>query len=305
MRLWFATHSDVPIYRQLATQVVLAILCGDLKPGDRLPSTRKLARRFALHPNTISAGYRYLEREGWAERRHGSGVYVWDRTVRPETPEEVLDHHIAVFFRLVRELKLPAATVRARVEQWLAAPPADHFLVIDPDPELRRILMTEIMACNSLPARGAAVEEITDGRALVRALPVCRPSQAPLVRAALPMGIELITLPIRSAHAWLAPLLPAPDDQLIAVVSHWPEFLDIARTMLAAVGLSSDALLFRDAGKPRWRTGLDQAGVILCDAYTASLPGLPQRPHRIVFALLADAAHSELARYAPVNAAGL
>ena len=74
MRLWFTPSSEVPIYRQLVTQVVLAILSGDLKPGERLPSTRELARRFALHPNTISAGYRQLERDGWAERRHGSGV---------------------------------------------------------------------------------------------------------------------------------------------------------------------------------------------------------------------------------------
>src|SRR5271163_758349 len=76
MRLWFAPSSEVPIYRQLVTQVVLAILSGDLRPGDRLPSTRELARRFGLHPNTISAGYRQLEKEGWTEGRHGSGVYV-------------------------------------------------------------------------------------------------------------------------------------------------------------------------------------------------------------------------------------
>jgi len=31
MRLWFSTNSDVPIYRQLATQVTLAILSGDLR----------------------------------------------------------------------------------------------------------------------------------------------------------------------------------------------------------------------------------------------------------------------------------
>ena len=61
MRLWFSSSSEVPIYRQLVTQVVLAILCEDLRPGDRLPSTRELARRFGLHPNTISAGYRQLE----------------------------------------------------------------------------------------------------------------------------------------------------------------------------------------------------------------------------------------------------
>ena len=54
MRLWFAHSSEVPIYRQVVTQVVLAILCADLRPGDRVPSTRELARRFAPHPNTVN-----------------------------------------------------------------------------------------------------------------------------------------------------------------------------------------------------------------------------------------------------------
>src|SRR5450755_755997 len=58
------------------------ILSDDLAPGQRLPSTRELARRFRLHPNTVSAGYRQLERERWVEFRHGSGVYVGER--KPE-----------------------------------------------------------------------------------------------------------------------------------------------------------------------------------------------------------------------------
>src|SRR5579875_2894701 len=82
MRLRFASNPDVPLYRQLVTQVQLAILSGELRPGDRLPSTRELARRFAIHPNTISAAYRRLEDQGWTELRHGSGVYVCN----PENP---------------------------------------------------------------------------------------------------------------------------------------------------------------------------------------------------------------------------
>src|SRR5215469_10599624 len=91
VRLWFSPESEVPIYRQLVTQVVLAILSGDLKPGERLPSTRELARRFRVHPNTISAGYRQLVREGWAEYRHGSGVFVMSNVEAPKTPEQILD----------------------------------------------------------------------------------------------------------------------------------------------------------------------------------------------------------------------
>jgi len=296
VRLWFAPGSDVPLYRQLVTQMVLAILSGDLKPGEKLPSTRELARRFAIHPNTISAGYRELEREGWTETRHGSGVYVRQQTKPEATPEQVLDVAIANFFRAARELDLPAEAVRARVAEWLAAPPPDHLLLIDPDAELRRILLAEIREATTFPVREAAVEESVAG-ALDGAIPLCRPSKEASVRAALPMGVELITLQISSATAWLTPYLPPPKGHLIAVVSQWSEFLSIAKTMLAAAGVPSDALIFCNASKPRWLRGVSQASAILCDAATAKLPGLPKGPQVIVFRLLAEATREMLARY--------
>jgi GntR family transcriptional regulator len=301
MRLWFAPSSEVPIYRQLVTQVVLAILSGDLRPGEKLPSTRELARRFRLHPNTISAGYRQLEREGWTEQKRGSGVYVRSKAAPPSTPAQMLDHHIAGFFRAARELKLPAAEVRARVAEWLAAPPPDHLLLIDPDPELRRILLTEIRAATSLPVAEATPEQCTDAKVLIGAIPLCRPSKTAMVRALLPAGIELITLQIRSANAWLSPWLPAPQGHLIGVASRWPEFLTTARTMLIAAGIPAEALIFRDVRQARWRHGLEQATAVLCDTHTAALATLPQKPHKIVFPLLADAARAELARFSELS----
>jgi GntR family transcriptional regulator len=297
VRLWFAHSSEVPIYRQLVTQVVLAILCGDLRPGDRLPSTRELARRFALHPNTVSAGYRQLEREGWTERRRGSGVYVRANADAPSTPEQILDQHIAGFFRAVRELGLPAEAVRARVAHWIAAPPPDHFVLIDPDVELRRILLAEIGKMTSFPVIGASIEDCALPETLAAAIPLCRPSKTKVVRAALPAGVELITLPIRSPNAWLNPWLPAPKASLIGIVSHWPEFLATARTMLTAAGLPAEVLVFRDARETRWQRGLEQATAILCDAFTATLPRLPAEPHLIVFPLLAETARAELDGY--------
>jgi GntR family transcriptional regulator len=297
MRLWFAHSSEVPIYRQLVTQVALAVLCGDLRPGDRLPSTRELARRFALHPNTVSAGYRQLEKEGWTERRRGSGIYIRAHADGPSTPEQRIDHHIAGFFRAARELGLPAEAVRERVAEWLAAPPPDHFVLIDPDAEIRRILLYEIRQATAWDVREASPEECGQPETLAAAIPLCRPSQGKLIRAALPKGVELVTLPIRSPNAWLSPWLPAPAGHLVGVVSHWPGFLDHARTMLIAAGLPPEALVFRDARNPRWRRGLEQATAILCDSYTAGLPTLPQKPHLIVFPLLADGAAGLLREY--------
>jgi GntR family transcriptional regulator len=288
----------VPIYRQLVTQVVLAILSGDLRPGDKLPSTRELARRFAIHPNTISAGYRQLERDGWTENRSGSGVYVLSNAEAPTTPQQILDQHIAGFFRAVRELNLPAAEIRARVAQWIAAPPPDHLLLIDPDAEMRRILLTEIGQITAFPAQGASLEELE--QRLVGAIPLCRPSKTKLVRAALPAGIELITLQIRSAKGWLEPWLPAwggsATGRMFGVASHWPEFLTTAQTMLVAAGLDPDALILRDARKRGWSRGLEQTAGIICDAYTAGVAGFPVGPRTMVFQLLADAARAELLR---------
>src|ERR1700683_3082335 len=116
MQLWFAHGTEVSLREQLVTQVILAILCDDLGPGQRLPSTRELARRFQLHPNTVSAGYRQLEQELWVEVRHGSGVYVRDSKPEvPLSPALALDQLIAQLFRSARKLGAPLPSVRARL----------------------------------------------------------------------------------------------------------------------------------------------------------------------------------------------
>jgi DNA-binding transcriptional regulator YhcF (GntR family) len=294
LRLWFSPASEVPIYRQLFTQIVLAILSGDLKPGDRLPSTRELARRFSIHPNTVSAGYRQLTEEGWAEYRHGSGVYVKSDAAPASTPEQILDQHIAAFFRAVRELKLPSEAIRQRVAEWIAAPPPDHFLLVEPDADAREILLTEIRQSTNWPATGISLEQASDPRVIAGAVPLCRPSKTKAVRALLPMGVELITLQIRSANKWLDPELPALKGQLIGVVSNWIDFREIAQTMLGAAGVDPELLVMRNPKRPRWQRGLEQTGAVICDALTATTRPMPKGPRIFVFSVLADAARVEL-----------
>jgi DNA-binding transcriptional regulator YhcF (GntR family) len=152
MHLWFARGSEISIREQLVTQIILGILGDDLAPGQRLPSTRELARRFHLHPNTISAGYRQLARERWVEQRRGSGVFV--RANKPETSvsaELALDQMIASLFRSARKEGVSLPSLRARLRQWLELQPPDHFLLIEPDEELRRIVAAEMQQAVSLP----------------------------------------------------------------------------------------------------------------------------------------------------------
>ena len=65
VKLWLMHSGEVSLPDQIATQLRMAVLSGDLRPSERLPSVRALARRFGLHHNTVSAAYRRLEQEGW------------------------------------------------------------------------------------------------------------------------------------------------------------------------------------------------------------------------------------------------
>jgi GntR family transcriptional regulator len=159
-------------------------------------------------------------------------------------------------------------------------------LLIDPDPELRQILVTELRAATQREVRDCSIEDC-NAKGSARAIVCCRPSQERAVRAAVRAGIELVVLPITSANQWLLPWMPAPKGLLVAVVSHWPEFLDKARTMLSAAGMPAEALMFCDAGKSQWKRGVANASGVLCDAYTASILKLPKGPQIVVFPLLA------------------
>ncbi|MGA9473508.1 MAG: GntR family transcriptional regulator [Terriglobales bacterium] len=294
MQLWFARGGEVTIREQLVTQVVLAILSDDLAPGQRLPSTRELARRFRLHPNTVSAGYRQLEKERWVEFRHGSGVYV--REQKPAlTPSSAiaLDQLVARLFRSARELGAPLATVRSRLRQWLEMQPPDHFLLIESDEDLRRILAEEIRQAVRFPVQSCDLQDCpktTDG-----CVPVLLPNRAAVVRQALPEGTDVITLRTRSVPSSLAGWLPAPSGTLIGIASGWPNFLKLARTMLNASGFDPDALVFRDARKTNWQRGLQQTAAVVCDTVTATL--LPSGCRAIPFPLLSEASIEELRRY--------
>lgn len=57
-------------------QLKEAILEGRLRPGERLPATRELARRLEVSRNTVLHAYAQLVAEGFATGRPGSGTFV-------------------------------------------------------------------------------------------------------------------------------------------------------------------------------------------------------------------------------------
>jgi GntR family transcriptional regulator/MocR family aminotransferase len=80
------------IYRQLLD----AVLDGRLRPGERLPPTRELARRLDVSRNTVGVAYELLAAEGVLVGRVGAGSFVSAEPLR----------------RTLRPLRAPAGAVR-------------------------------------------------------------------------------------------------------------------------------------------------------------------------------------------------
>jgi GntR family transcriptional regulator/MocR family aminotransferase len=69
-------HSSVPVYRQLYNQTRAAIASGQLRSGERLPSTRSLAAQLCTARGTVDAAYAMLAAEGWIVARGPAGTVV-------------------------------------------------------------------------------------------------------------------------------------------------------------------------------------------------------------------------------------
>ena len=68
--------SDRPIYEQIYTQIKGAILRGECKEGDPLPSIRALAKELRISVITTKRAFDDLERDGFIYSVQGKGSFV-------------------------------------------------------------------------------------------------------------------------------------------------------------------------------------------------------------------------------------
>ena len=296
MKLWLSKNSEVPIREQLVTQIVLGIVSNDLKAKQRLPSTRDLARRYEVHANTVSAAYRELARRGWVEFRKGSGVYVRLQDVEKLDGKLTLDHLIARFLRTTRAQGYSLAEIQAAFRRSLTLQHPDHFLLIEPDEELRQILAAEIEQVAGCKVAGGAPDDLANATMLAGAVPVVLYGHSKDVRVRLDPGCDLLVIHSASVVDSMRGQTRPSRESLVAIVSRWPQFLSSARTMLIAAGLDADALSFQDARECGWEKGLRSAAFVITDSLMA--PRIPSGCEVKVFRLTSASSLQELKQYA-------
>lgn len=112
----------VPIYDQVVRQIKFTVAQGAIKPGNRVPSVRELARELAINPNTVARAYQQLQADGVLETVRGLGMEVSAGAVEPCRKER-------------RQL------VRARLRQTLAEARRSGLK----DSELRELIESELL----------------------------------------------------------------------------------------------------------------------------------------------------------------
>lgn len=75
-------ESDVPIYEQLKTDIIVGIASGKLQTGERLPSVRNMASDIGINLHTVNKAYGQLKEEGYLLIHRQRGVIV-----NPDGPE--------------------------------------------------------------------------------------------------------------------------------------------------------------------------------------------------------------------------
>src|SRR5258708_1715148 len=73
----------LPPFLQIARSLAADIQRGRLRPGDRLPGSRRLAESLEVHRNTVLAALAELTAEGWIETAPGRGTFVSRAIVKP------------------------------------------------------------------------------------------------------------------------------------------------------------------------------------------------------------------------------
>ena len=256
----------VPPREQLAAQIELMILSGELAGGARLPSVRALAARLRLHANTISAAYRQLERAGQVTLRPGSGVFVRSGGgLTVETAEgldEMIRAALATAFRKGHSLP----EIKAAVERWLTAKPARRVVVADTSHAMAELLAFELRAALDVPIEAWSLEELAQepGR-LDGALAVTLPYHVERLRHLRPATpIQAVTLEPGSTHR--RAIEEAPRGALVLVVSHSPTVLPFASKLI--ISLRGDDLLIdtRRLQDRSWRRVLPAADLVFADA---------------------------------------
>lgn len=299
VKIWISKNSEVPVHEQLVAQITLGIASGDYAIGQRLPSTREIARRCGLHANTVSAAYQRLADEHLLEFRKGSGFYVAESASEQIETSRRLDNLVNKLLDDARDLGFGPDAIVQRIKDRQTVQTADRALLIEPDPGLRAILLHELASVYPR-ITGVGFDDFDPTRYRSNWLLTAMFDEKPRIDAVLRDGQQCLYLKGRSvASSMSGESRPGPGE-MVAVVSGWDGFLNFARIVLLAADLDPGRLVVRSTADEDWESAIRTSSILICDSLTAHR--LNGRPGVRAFRVISDESLSEFAALLPAPA---
>ena len=119
--------TDKFLYRQVTDLIAEQMRSGALRPGDRLPSLRRLSTNLGLSFPTVKQAYQELERQGRVESRPQSGFYV-----RARVDNALVRSAAAVRSSALKPSQLRCRSLMERVYDCIHRPDAQLFGIANP-----------------------------------------------------------------------------------------------------------------------------------------------------------------------------
>ena len=112
-------NTGLPIYLQVIHELKKRMVKGELRPGDKLPSSRDLAVEFKVNQNTAARIYREMELAGYCFTRRGIGTFVSEEgqmieSMKQEMAEEILGN----FMHEMGDLGFRKEEIIARIGEY-------------------------------------------------------------------------------------------------------------------------------------------------------------------------------------------
>lgn len=119
--------SDETLSEQIIRQIEMAILLGDLRKGEALPSVRVLAVELKVNPNTIAKTFQILVQRGSLVSQKGRGYFVAAEGSKYSDAEKNRQLRLAAeqFAASTRALNLPSEVLIKAVSSLLATEESD------------------------------------------------------------------------------------------------------------------------------------------------------------------------------------
>lgn len=292
MKIWLSKNSEIPVREQLVTQITIGIVSGDLPIGEKLPSTREIARRFTIHSNTVSAVYRKLSEDGWLEFKKGSGFYVCKNRTDGFQDNLQLDNLIADFIGNLYDLGFTAEEIKKSIRQNFRDQTPEKIILIESDADLREILAEEIRAKLNIKVLGIGFDEFKNKYHKSKAVFVAMYGEKTKIGKFLKTGQTNVFLKAHSVQSAMSGEQRPSENELIAVVSGWKKFLVWSKTFLIAAQIDAECLILKDTKLKNWQKGLENASIIICDSLTAKK--LKSQENIRIFPIISEQSLAEL-----------